>query len=72
MTVTGKTMRENLRKVKFNPKQKVMRKYNNPLSADGGVVGLRGNLATEGAIVKIAGLKKLHLQTLRIVGEKYN
>jgi len=59
MTVTGKTMRENLRKVKFNSKQKVMRKYNNPLSADGGVVGLKGNLATEGAIVKIAGLKKL-------------
>jgi len=59
LTVTGKTMRENLRKVKFNPKQKVMRKYNNPLSADGGVVGLKGNLATEGAIVKIAGLKKL-------------
>ena len=59
MTVTGKTMRENLRKVKFNTKQKVMRKHNNPLSADGGVVGLKGNLATEGAIVKIAGLKKL-------------
>ena len=59
MTVTGKTMRENLKKVKFNPKQKVMRKHNNPLSNDGGVVGLKGNLATEGAIVKIAGLKKL-------------
>ncbi len=59
MTVTGKTMRENLRKVKFNPKQKVMRKYNNPLSPDGGVVGLKGNLAPEGAIVKVAGLKKL-------------
>ena len=59
MTVTGKTMRENLRKVKFNPKQKVMRKYNNPLSPDGGVVGLKGNLAPDGAIVKIAGLKKL-------------
>ena len=59
MTVTGKTMRENLRKVKFNIKQKVMRKHNNPLSPDGGVVGLKGNLATEGAIVKIAGLKKL-------------
>ena len=59
MTVTGKTMRENLKKVKFNSKQKVMRKYNNPLSPDGGVVGLKGNLATEGAIVKIAGLKKL-------------
>ena len=59
MTVTGKTMRENLRKVKFNPKQKVMRKYNNPLSPDGGVVGLKGNLSPDGAIVKIAGLKKL-------------
>ncbi len=59
MTVTGKTMRQNLKKVKFNMKQKVMRKYNNPLSQDGGVVGLKGNLAPDGAIVKIAGLKKL-------------
>jgi len=59
MTVTGKTMRENLKKVKFNPKQKVMRKYNNPLSPNGGVAGLKGNLAPDGAIVKIAGLKKL-------------
>ena len=59
ITVTGKTMRENLQKVKFNPKQKVMRKYNNPLSPNGGVAGLRGNLAPDGAIVKIAGLKKL-------------
>ena len=59
LTVTGKTMKENLKKVKFNTKQKVLRKYNNPLSPDGGVVGLRGNLAPEGAIVKVAGLKKL-------------
>jgi len=59
MTVTGKTMKKNLMNVKFNPKQKVMRKYNNPLSADGGVMGLKGNLAPEGAIVKVAGLKKL-------------
>ena len=59
LTVTGKTMKENLKKVKFNNKQKVMRKYNNPLSNDGGVVGLKGNLAPEGAIVKVAGLKKL-------------
>ena len=35
MTVTGKTMKENLKNVKFNSKQKVMRKYNNPLSPDG-------------------------------------
>ncbi len=59
MTVTGKTMKENLKNVKFNSKQKVMRKYNNPLSPDGGVVGMKGNLAPEGAIVKVAGLKKL-------------
>ena len=59
LTVTGKTMKENLKKVKFNNKQKVMRKYNNPLSNDGGVVGLKGNLAPQGAIVKVAGLKKL-------------
>ena len=59
MTVTGKTMKENLKNVKFNSNQKVLRKYNNPLSPDGGVVGLKGNLAPEGAIVKIAGLKKL-------------
>ena len=59
LTVTGKSMKENLRKVKFNNKQNVMRKYNNPLSNDGGVVGLKGNLAPQGAIVKVAGLKKL-------------
>ena len=59
MTVTGKTMKENLKGIKFNPKQKVMRSYKNPLSPTGGVVGLKGNLAPEGAIVKVAGLKKL-------------
>ena len=59
MTVTGKTMKENLKDIKFNPNQKVLRKFDNPLSPDGGVVGLKGNLAPEGAIVKIAGLKKL-------------
>ena len=59
MTVTGKTMKENLKNIKFNPKQKVMRSYKDPLSSTGGVVGLKGNLAPEGAIVKVAGLKKL-------------
>ena len=59
MTVTGKKMKENLKDITFNPSQKVLREYNNPLSPDGGVVGLKGNLAPEGAIVKIAGLKKL-------------
>ncbi len=59
MTVTGRTMKENLKNINFNPNQKVLRKYNNPLSKDGGVVGLKGNLAPDGGIVKIAGLKKL-------------
>ena len=59
MTVTGKTMRENLKNVKFRENQKVMRSYKNPISPTGGVVGLKGNLAPEGGIVKIAGLKKL-------------
>ena len=59
MTVTGKTMKENLKGIKFNPKQKVLRAYIKPLSLDGGVVGLKGNLAPDGGIVKIAGLKKL-------------
>ncbi len=59
MTVTGKTMKENLADINFNTNQKVLREYNNPLSPDGGVVGLKGNLAPDGAIVKIAGLKKL-------------
>jgi dihydroxy-acid dehydratase len=59
MTVTGKTMKENLKNIKFNTKQKVMRSYKDPLSQTGGVVGLKGNLAPEGAIFKVAGLKKL-------------
>ena len=59
LTVTGKTIRENLKGIKFNDNQKVIRRFNNPLSPDGGVVGLKGNLAPEGAIVKITGLKKL-------------
>ena len=59
MTVTGKTMRENLKNVKFRTNQKVMRSYKNPISPTGGVFGLKGNLAPEGGIVKIAGLKKL-------------
>ncbi len=59
MTVTGKTVAENLKDVTFNPDQKVMRPVTNPLAPTGGVVGLKGNLAPDGAIVKIAGLKHI-------------
>src|SRR3954463_8211842 len=59
ITVTGKTVAENLKDVKFNPDQKVMVEVKNALAPTGGVVGLRGSLAPEGAIVKIAGLKHI-------------
>jgi dihydroxy-acid dehydratase len=59
MTVTGRTMAENLASVKWNDQQDVVRPANNPFTRTGGVVGLRGNLAPEGAIVKVAGMSKL-------------
>ena len=62
LTVTGKSMAENLRDVKFNENQNVMRPYNNPITKTGGVVGLKGNLAEGGAIVKVAGMKRLNFK----------
>jgi dihydroxy-acid dehydratase len=58
-TVTGRTIAENLAKVKWNPDQQVVFPANAPISPTGGVVGLRGSLAPDGGIVKIAGLKNL-------------
>jgi dihydroxy-acid dehydratase len=59
LTVTGRTIAENLKNVEWNPDQDVVRPADKPLLATGGVVGLKGNLAPEGAIVKIAGMKTL-------------
>ena len=59
MTVTGRTIAENLQNVKWNDAQDVVYPANKPLKDTGGVVGLRGNLAPDGAIVKVAGMKKL-------------
>ncbi len=59
ITVNGKTIAENLENVKFPLGNKVVRPVSNPLSETGGVVTLKGNLAPEGCIVKIAGMKKL-------------
>ncbi|MBV9076060.1 MAG: dihydroxy-acid dehydratase [Methylobacteriaceae bacterium] len=56
ITVTGRTIAENLAKVAWNPDQDVVRPASNPITPTGGVVGLRGNLAPEGAIVKVAGM----------------
>jgi dihydroxy-acid dehydratase len=59
MTVTGRTIAENLKSVKWNPNQDVVRPANDPITVTGGVVGLKGNLAPEGAIVKVAGMDVL-------------
>ncbi|NIX77782.1 dihydroxy-acid dehydratase [Microvirga terricola] len=56
MTVTGRTMAENLASVKWNDNQDVVYPANKPITPTGGVVGLKGNLAPEGAIVKVAGM----------------
>jgi dihydroxy-acid dehydratase len=59
ITVTGKTIAENLAPVKFNTNQKVVYTTKAPISPTGGVVGLKGSLAPDGAIVKVAGMKNL-------------
>jgi dihydroxy-acid dehydratase len=56
LTVTGKTLAENLEGVVFNEDQVVIRPASRPLSPTGGVVGLWGSLAPDGAIVKVAGM----------------
>lgn len=59
MTVTGRTIAENLKSVKWNPDQDVVRPASKPITVTGGVVGLKGNLAPDGAIVKVAGMQNL-------------
>ena len=56
LTVTGRTMAENLAHAVVPEGQEVIRPLSNPLSPTGGVVGLRGSLAPQGAIVKVAGM----------------
>jgi dihydroxy-acid dehydratase len=56
LTVTGRTIAENMAKVHWNPDQDVVYPADKPITVTGGVVGLRGNLAPEGAIVKVAGM----------------
>jgi len=62
ITVTGKTLAENLKDTAFPTDQKVVYPVSSPISQTGGLTGLRGNLAPEGAIVKIAGMTKLRFE----------
>ncbi|MGH7039537.1 MAG: dihydroxy-acid dehydratase [Stellaceae bacterium] len=59
LTVTGKTIAENLSEIVFPQDQDVVVPTARALSPTGGLVVLRGNLAPEGAIVKVAGMKRL-------------
>ncbi|WP_114520088.1 dihydroxy-acid dehydratase [Altererythrobacter sp. ZODW24] len=59
MTVSGKTLGENIEEITWNPDQKVFYPVSDPITPTGGVVGLKGSLAPDGAIVKVAGMERL-------------
>jgi len=61
ITVSGKTLAENHKDIKFPDNQDVVYSTKKPISISGGFVCLKGNLAPEGAIIKVAGLKKFKL-----------
>ena len=70
MTVTGKTLAENLKKVKSYPRgQEIIRPFSNPIKPDSHLVVLKGNLAPEGAVAKISGKEGLSFTGKAIVFE---
>jgi dihydroxy-acid dehydratase len=62
LTVTGRTIAEDLKDVVFPADQDVIYSVSKAISPTGGVVGLKGNLAPDGAIVKVAGMQKLRFE----------
>ncbi len=62
LTVTGKSLEENLEGVTFDNNQDVIYPVSNPITPTGGVVGLQGSLAPDGAIVKVAGMQVLKFE----------
>ena len=70
LTVTGKTVAENLRRVKAYPKnQDIVRSFENPIKPDSHLVVLYGNLAPKGAVAKISGKEGLQFSGKAIVFE---
>jgi dihydroxy-acid dehydratase len=59
LTVTGKTIAQNLKGIKFPKNQDVVQETKNPISKNSGLVVLKGSLASQGAVVKIAGMENL-------------
>jgi dihydroxy-acid dehydratase len=63
LTVTGKTLRQNLEEMHFDNKpQTVVREISNPIHPHGGLVVLKGTLAPDGAVLKVSGVSKLYHQ----------
>jgi len=62
ITVTGKTISEEAAQAKETPGQEVVRSKSNPIKPTGGLVILKGNLATEGCVIKVAGHNTLHFR----------
>jgi dihydroxy-acid dehydratase len=60
LTVSGKTIAEEAATAKETPNQPVIRELSNPLKPTGGLVIMRGNLAPEGAVIKVAGHERIH------------
>jgi dihydroxy-acid dehydratase len=59
LTVTGETIGEAARRARETPGQEVVRPLSNPLKPTGGLVILKGNLAPEGCVVKVAGHERM-------------
>jgi len=59
-TVTGKTVREEAAAAQETPGQPVIHTWETALKATGGLVILKGNLAPEGCVVKVAGHERIH------------
>jgi dihydroxy-acid dehydratase len=59
-TVSGRTLAEEAALAEETPNQPVIRAWSNPLKATGGLVIMKGNLAPEGAVIKVAGHERLH------------
>ena len=62
LTVSGKTIGEEAALAKETPGQQVLRPLSNPIKATGGLVILKGNVAPEGCVVKVAGYERLYHQ----------
>jgi dihydroxy-acid dehydratase len=60
LTVTGKTLFEELASAKEIPNQQVIRPLSNPIKKDGGLAILRGSLAPDGCVIKLAGHERVY------------